>query len=60
MPTASIRLEPANIRPGQWCDYCHLPSRVTYDVVTVSEHGVSTLGHGTACTNCDPEGTDDA
>lgn len=60
MGVAYIRLEPANTRTGQWCDDCHLPSAVTYDVVTISGHGVSTLGHGTFCTSCDPEETDDA
>ena len=35
-----------------WCPACLLPSLVTFDLVTLSEHGVSTLGTWTGCGDC--------
>lgn len=54
MSTTYIHLEPTNIQPA-WCDTCMSTSGVTYDVVTVNEQGVTTLGYGFHCPECDPD-----
>lgn len=54
MPTHYVPLEPSNIQPA-WCDRCNSTCAATFDVVTVSDEGVSTMGHGWHCPVCDPD-----
>ena len=55
MDTVYIRLEPTNIQPA-WCDTCMSTSGVTYDIATIGDQGVTTLGHGCHCPECDDSG----
>lgn len=54
MDTVYILLEPSNAQPA-WCHRCQTSAAVDYDVVTIADQGVTTLGHGTYCERCDDE-----
>lgn len=47
-------IEHGEPRVGGWCDSCALPSVVEFDVLIISEHGVSTLGVYRFCVDCEP------